>query len=575
MSTSNSGPKRPYATLDLKATEIKVSAINDKQAAASAPAIKPEDVPLPLAAKAYAMAAPPASATDTAKKASPSAAEAAAAAKAPGPQKASTTSSPASAAGNKGGDAVSQAVIVQKRGGFFSHLAASLLGGVIALGAYAWGAPELEKRGVLPALGFGGNSPELTSRIAKLEGAQQDPGISSKIESRLAALEKQTAVIGDIKEAQSRLVAETKAALAAAASDTGAPDQIERIGDLEAKLKAITEAGAANPGAGRTEQIAALIGKVADLETNMTTQLTALRKNVSGDVEARVASATESAETAKTGMERINRDVATLKTESVKIDEHMAQLKAEVDRAVEQNKLRQQELANLKVELDNAKTAAAKPADVASAVAPVTQKIAQLEQGLKAVAEAEQNRQHNAERVVLALELQNLKRALDRGQKYDAELAEVEKAAGGKFDLAALAKFKEAGVPTLMDLTRDFRSSANTIIDADAGVETTTVVDRLLAGAKSVVRVRRTDYAEDDKSAEAVAARMEKALKEGRLGDVLAEAGALSPKAKEAAHPFLEKVSARATVDQALASLEGQLKTSLSGASAEPPSKTE
>lgn len=307
----------------------------------------------------------------------------------------------------------------------------------------------------------------------------------------------------------------------------------------------------------------------------MTAQLTTLRKNVSGDVEARVLSATEASETAKSGMERINRDVAALKTETAKADERVAQLKAEVDRAVEQNKLRQQELATLKVDLDSAKTAAAKPADVASAVAPVSKKIAELEQGLKSVAEAEQARQHNAERVVLALELQNLKRALDRGQKYDAELAEVEKAAGGKFDLAALAKFKEAGVPTLADLTRDFRNSANGIIDAEAGVETTSVVDRLISGAKSVVRVRRTDYAADDKTAEAVAARMEKALKEGRLGDVLNEAGALSAKAKDAAQPFLEKVTARATVDKALASLEGQLKTSMSGASAEPPSKTE
>lgn len=202
-------------------------------------------------------------------------------------------------------------------------------------------------------------------------------------------------------------------------------------------------------------------------------------------------------------------------------------------------------------------------------------KLAEIEKGLQTVAASERTRQTNAERVVLALELQNLKRALDRGAKYDAELAEVEKAAGGKFDLAALAKFKEAGVPTLADLTRDFRASATTIIDADAGVPTTSVVDRLLAGAKNVVRVRRTDYAPDDKSAEAITGRIEKALKDGRLGDVLNEASVLSPKAKDAAQPFLDKVSARATVDKALASLEGQLKTSLSGASAEPQSKTE
>jgi hypothetical protein len=573
MSTSNSGPKRPYATLDLRATEIKVTPITTQATVANPSAIKPEDVPLPLPAKAYATASPQASGQA---KTSPSAAQAAAAAKAPAPEKVTATISTSNMKKPGRPATMPEAVAVQKRGGFFSHLTAGLIGGALALGAYAYGLPELQKRGVLPALGLS-SAPDFSDRIAKLEAGLKSDAASKlqAAEARIAALEKQTGLIGELKEAQSRLVAETKAALAASASDSGAPDQLERLGAVENKLKAIIDAGANNPNAGRVEQIAALTGKVSDLETSLATQLTVLRKAVSGDVEARVVAVNEAAEAAKSGMQRIDRDVASIKTEAAKIDERVAQLKAEVDKMAEQNKLRQQELASLKVDLDGAKSASAKPADVASAVAPVTKKIAELEKGLQTVAASEQTRQSNAERVVLALELQNLKRALDRGAKYDAELAEVEKAAGGKFDLAALAKFKQAGVPTLADLTRDFRSSASTIIDADAGVPTTTVVDRLLAGAKNVVRVRRTDYAPDDKSAEAIAGRIEKALKDGRLGDVLNEASLLSPKAKDAAQPFLEKVSARATVDRALASLEGQLKTSLSGAPAEPPSKTE
>ena len=68
---------------------------------------------------------------------------------------------------------------------------------------------------------------------------------------------------------------------------------------------------------------------------------------------------------------------------------------------------------------------------------------------------------------------------------------------------------------------------------------------------------------------------MEKSLKEGRLADVLSEADVLTPKAKEAAQSFLDKVRARASVDSALASLEGQLKSSLSGAPSEPATKTQ
>ena len=76
------------------------------------------------------------------------------------------------------------------------------------------------------------------------------------------------------------------------------------------------------------------------------------------------------------------------------------------------------------------------------------------------------------------------------------------------------------------------------------------------------------DHDAADKSPEAVVARMETALKDGRLGDVIREADGLPPKSKEAVSPFLEKVTARASVEQALASLESKLKTTMSGAPA-------
>lgn len=565
---SDSGQsKRPNATLDLKATEIKVTQINEKSAvpakgaekapaaasAAAAPAVNPADVPMPAPARAYAGAQP-------APGAMTAGATAAKSNNASASQPTASTRPPANASATL--SARPETVVVQKRGGFLSHLAASVLGGAVALGAWAYGAPELEKQGLITSNASGTNSAELTAQLANAE-------------SRLAALEKTAASIGEIKDSQTRLVAETKAALAAAASDAGAPDQLERLTAVENKLKAMTDAGANDPNAGRVEQLAALTGKVADLETSMATEFTALRKSVAGDVEARVIAATEAAEAAKSGTQRIDREIANLKTQSVQADEGIAAIKADVDRAVEASKRTTQEIANVKSAIEDVRSASAKPADVASAISPVTAKIATLEQNIKAVEEAEATRRSNAERVVLALELQNLKRTLDRGQNYTDELAEVEKASGGKFDLAALQKFKDQGVPTLADLNRNFRSSANAMIDAEQGIETESVVDKLIAGARSVVRVRKIEHDSSDTSAEAVAGRMEKSLKEGRLADVLSEADALSPKAKEAAQSFLDKVRARASVDSALASLEGQLKSSLSGAPSEPATKTQ
>src|SRR5690606_3799214 len=104
---------------------------------------------------------------------------------------------------------------------------------------------------------------------------------------------------------------------------------------------------------------------------------------------------------------------------------------------------------------------------------------------------------------------------------------------------------------------------ANAIIAADSRIQDASWTDRLLAGAKSIVRVRRVDAPADDNSAEAVVARMEKSLKAERLTDVLSEAAKLSPKAAQPARGWLEKIEARAAVDRAMARIEDDLKRSL------------
>ncbi len=581
-------PKRPYATLDLKATEIKVTPIGEKvppTASAASGAAGSSSTPTPAPASTYAAfqasGFPPAVAAKKDTGAAKPSAAASAGTSAPtgatssaASSTATPTAKPAAAAPSTPSATQQQTVVVKKRGGFFSHLAASIIGGVVALAGADWAIPQLQQLGLqqyLPQLGASRGADD--QRMAKLEKQLAAGDLSTQLknaEARLAALEKTADAIPGIAQSQSRLVAETKAALASAASDAGAPDQIERLTKVEDKLKALTDAGANDPAAGRLEQLAALTGKVADLETSMATQLTALRKSVAGDVEARIIAATEASEAAKSGTQRIDRELAGIKTDSARLNERLETAKVEGDRAVENLKQAQQESAALKAALESLRTSVAKPSDVTTAVEPVTQKLVTLEANLQTVLKSEEDRRSNAERIVLSLELQNLKRALDRGQKYGPELAEVQKAANGKLDLAVLEKFKEQGVPTLPDLARDYRATANSLIDADADSAEGSVVDRLIAGAKSVVRVRKVSHKADDKSAEAIAGRMEIALKEGRLSDVIEEAKALSPKAKDAASRFLEKVAARASVDSSVAQIETKLKSSLSGSASEP-----
>ncbi len=572
--------KRPYATLDLKATEIKVTTIADKAqsytasqshsestargsiAPVSDNAASTGSTPRPAPATAYATA--DAIKADTSPKSDVKA-------QSPASQ---TFAKPAAAASSAStaSAAAPEKIVIKKRGGFFSHMAASIIGGVLALSASEWALPQLGIQGTTSRLAD--NTSAIDQRLQALEKVSPSGAAGTALadsEERLAALEKSMLTIPSLSESQSRLVAETKSALAAAASDAGEPEQLERLGKIEAQMKALAEAGANDPSSGRLAQLAALTGKVADLETSLSTQLTALRKSVAEDVEGRITAATEASESAKSGTQRIDRDVASVKTESIRLTERLQVMKTDSDRLTETLKMAQEETSALKAALDSLKSNVAKPADIATAVAPFTQKLAELEQNVQSVVKAEADRRSNAERIVLSLELQNLKRALDRGQKFGNELDEVQKASGGKLDLAALAKFKDQGVPALADLTRDFRSTANAAIDADTEPVQGGVVDRLLASAKSVVRVRKINHTPGDKSAEAIAGRMDVAMKEGRLADVLEEGKGFSQKAQDAARPFLDKVAARVSVDTAVASLETQLKSSLSAAPAVTP----
>lgn len=543
---------RPHATLDLKATEVtpppapaaKDKAENDKPEVADASKAKP--------AGAAAAAASPAAASATA--------SAAAGTKS---AKAGPTASPAGAAPRPA---------PRGYGGFFTHVAAGLVGGVIALLAADMFAGQL---------GFESNDqPDKTAaleqRLAALETARSQRSLPPDLVARLTATETK---LGKIEQFDANLdgmskkqadfdknLNELNEKLGAGGGDT---QDAARIAKLEEQLALMQSAAERDPQSGRLPQLAAITGKLADLESTLSTQLDALRKNVAQDVDTRLASATEAGLAARSGTQRIDRDVATLKAETAEISTGLTALKTDSDRAAAALRTTQEDLKRLKADVDTRFATVAKPEDVSSAVSPLSSKLTALQQDVQGVIKSEGDRRTTAERIVLSLELANLKRAIDRGKPYAPELAQTRKVAGDIVDLKPLDRFALDGVPTATDLRQQFKPVAFTIIDADQQPQDGSIVDRLLAGAKSVVRVRRTDHSPDDKSVEATVGRMETALNEDRLADVIAEAKSLPAPAQDAAREFLAKVEAREAVDRALASVETQLKASLAAAPAE------
>lgn len=561
-------PKRPHATLDLKAVEVREQAAARSEPMRAEAAVKIET---PAASK-------------------------------PSDPSAATKTSPALDAGAKPGDTKSvespraaapkpaeparpmpPPKIPSTLGHLSSHLMAGIAGGLLALLSGDWLA---QKTGfVVGNASLHDSSAALQRRVTALEQAASEAGdddVAAKFaatEDKLVKLEALSAEIAYLRDAQTGLASESKSLsskIELQAADTKAADRITKLEGQLATL--VTAAGPDGTNGGPIPQLASITGKIADLESNLSTQIAALRQTLPQDLESRIGTIGEASETAKAGTARIDRDITAIKTDTARFGQRIEALKADGDRLSQSLQAIQEETGKLsstvgevRGTIETQAKSFLKPADIASSVAPVTGKLAKLEENLQDILKSEAERNSNAERIVTSLELANLKRVIDRGQSYTTELDAVRSVSGGRIDLAALDRHKDGGVPSLADLQRDSRRAINAMIDAGTNLKEGSLLDQFVAGARSVVRVRKSEFAPGDTSADAIAARMEAALVSARLGDVLTEANKLSPGAQAAAKDWIGQVEARASIDAAMAAIEKQLKSSLTGSAGSGP----
>jgi hypothetical protein len=578
--------KRPFSTIDLKATEVPSSAPKS-------------DKPAPRSAAPSGATAKAQGTSDTAKSGDPSGDQGEAAARIAAAGQALKTpkilGATASETGAMGAEqragAVSEAA--DGKGGLrqpttsvlsvATHVGAGVLGGLLVwLGAHALSpdAPKPDARPAAVDIDISG----FAQRIAALESASRDSGRPSGLDTRMQALEsaiprldETRQSLSSLSDAQARLAAAVKA-LSDAAEQRGSGETAAKIEKLEQQLAALAGAANADPqAAARIGALAQLNGKVSDLESALTSRLAAMRTDVLQEVETRIGAIAEASEAARSAAQRLDRELTAAKSEMTRIGQRADVLKAGQDRIEQALRAVQTDAGKLTASLDKLKAdtedrlrGAARPTDIASAVTPLANRVAALDQSVQNVVKAEEDRKANAERIVLALELGNLKRALERGGHYAAELTAVKNVAGGKIDISGLEAYQGTGIPTQAELVRDFRRVANAVLDAATEQPDASLVDRLLSGARTIVRVRKVSPSEEDKTPEAVIARMEIALKEGRLSDVLDEAKRLPAQATGPAQDWLKKIEARHAVDMAMTKIESALKTSLSPAAARP-----
>ncbi len=627
--------KKPHATIDLKATEVK-SGETDKAKPTSVPGTGGSSTAAGGPAKSTATAGTSSvEATPGAAKDAKSATAAATGAK-PDEKKtddkkpgATTTAAPgASAASAAGGSAAmsggkstgGKADDSLKSGGsgsngdggrgkagaapppprrsgggigsIFSHLAAGLVGGfVMLLGADAL-QPQLAeiktKLGLPETADNSGQVAELQTRLAALEqktgetdstaGQAQLEQQVADAQTKLAELESLKGELAQLKEQQSSLEAKTQEVAEQAASGGGDGEAVpeQRIARLEQQLEAMTSAAKNDEGSGFVPKLAALTGRMADLEQTLKTQIDSVRASVSQDVGKRIEEIETSSEAARSGTQRIDRQLSGVANDTARLGQQLETVKADMKRLGDTLRALQEETATVSSRLSGFEGDVtskigklAGPDDISGAVSPVADQVQQLASRVENVVAAEKDRKENAKRIVLTLELANLERAIERGESFSNELAQVKQTADGLLDLSKLEQFDTSGVASISKLQEGFRPVAHQIIEATDAPSGDSVFDQLLANARSVVKVRKVNHADGDTSPEAIVARIEDALASGRLGEVIGLAEKLPESGQQAAGDWLAKVRDRNAVDVALASVSDQLKASLSGASSE------
>jgi hypothetical protein len=462
--------RRPYATIDARATEVEG---RDPGTGAAKPAATAS---AQSAAKAEAKPSEPQSKT-------------------------SSPPGPGDAGGGKLAATLASLRSRLRTTQLITHLASGAVGAVLVLAL-----AQLFAHDQPPALSPDVN--DLVRRLADVEsvlGTRPNTGLRSRVDEMGRSL-------GALGDTQAKLARDTKALEGKVGSGQEMPQEL--LGRLT-KLEDMLGAMPSGDPAGQSPQLAALAGRLAELQK----------------------AARDASETTRSGIARFDSELSAVRTEAGRLAQRLDGLKGEVEERLK---------------------GAAKAADVG----PLTAKLAALERELQTLLAGEADRSANASRIVLTLELANLKRAIDRGERYADELARAKKV-GGTLNFTALERYMLEGVPAPTELAKSFPKAANAMLDAEAERADATLVDRLLAGARSIVRVRKAGHTPDDTSVEAVIGRMETAVKDGRLAEVLANAKTLPPKAALAGEDWVRKVQARLAVEQALADVEAALKASL------------
>ncbi len=546
--------KRPAATIELQATEI-----------------ERRDIPK--------SDAPGASAKDSAAAAEPAAAakstSGAATAESRKPDDAKATGKPAAAASTSAPAAAAAIAAKTPRrssgvGGFLTHLVAGGVGAALAI----FGADYLANTlGLNIPTYSAGQIEQLTRRMGVIEQDTKEHGagveingLKEQLESLKAKLE-QTAVaapvIDTLRTQQKQLIDRAGKLEQMLSTQAANPELSNRLGKIEDQFKMLAQSGASGQG-GQPGQMAALVTRFDTIGSTLDAHLAETRKSLQGDLQKQSAHFEDrlseidkglSVETLKASNKTLGDQIVGMKAEAQKLSQDIASVGAGNQQLRQDLAALQASTGELKMELQAATGSFAK-SDQLTSVNATTSK---LQADLAAITARDQSREQGSNRILLSLQLANLKRVVERGGGYAKELAEVKRIAPKDLDLTSLEANADKGLPTATQLSAEFKDLTWSLINAGSkSPDDASLIGQLWQGARSVVQVRKTGEVSGE-GADAIVARTEARLQTGDLDGTLREAGKLQGDARKAAEPWLGKLAARLSLDQSIAAVDAGL----------------
>jgi hypothetical protein len=193
-------------------------------------------------------------------------------------------------------------------------------------------------------------------------------------------------------------------------------------------------------------------------------------------------------------------------------------------------------------------------------------RVSKIEKALPELATAASKGAADTKSAAVAIAFANLRAAVSEGRPFATELDTIGTLSPSATDVGALPAYAEKGIPTVPELARSFGSAKDSALAATAPPSSGgSLLDRLMASAESLVKVRRVDAMATGDTPSAVLARAEAALDKGDLATAVKEVGTLQRAPRNAFSGWLDQARSRLDADETLKRLESLLLVSVSG----------